>query len=95
MWTCPNVPVIGKLSVHVGLNLDTSLMSEYNQELLCMLDISTFAIIQYFIIEYNCIAGKFDRGKVWYFYFFKHLMRKVWQMNKSAERLLIVSSSLV
>ena len=89
MWTCPNVPVIGKSSVHVGLDLDTSLMSEYNQELLCMLDISTFAMIQYFIIlKVNYIAGRFDKGKVWHFYFLKHLVRKVWQMNESTVRLI-------
>ena len=45
MWTCPDIVVIGKWSMHVRLDVGMSLVSEYNQGLLHMLDILTFAMI--------------------------------------------------
>ena len=40
------------------------------------------------------ISGKFGRGKVWQIYFLQAFGKKVWQLNRSARRILIVSTNL-
>ena len=45
MYTRPDIVVIGKWPMHVRLDLGMSLIPEYNQGLLHMLDILTFAMI--------------------------------------------------
>ena len=58
-------------------------------ELKCLLSWST---CKETCIDY-CVAGKFGREKVWRIYSFQ-TFGKVWQINRSAKRLLIVSTNV-
>ena len=40
------------------------------------------------------IPGKFGNNNVWQKWMDKHFSEKVWQMNRSAKRLLIVTTNL-
>ena len=44
--------------------------------------------------QHSRIAGKFDGEKFSEFTIFERLAKKVWQINRSANRLLIVSTNL-
>ena len=46
------------------------------------------------MITNHCIAGKSGGGKVWRIDFFEPLQKKVWRINRSDNRLLIVSTNL-
>ena len=39
-----------------------------------------------------CMEGKFGRGKFGELTYFEHWQNKVWQINRSANRLLIIST---
>ena len=46
------------------------------------------------IICIYCLGGKVGRENVWRIILFKHLAKKVWRINRSAEGLLIVTTTL-
>ena len=53
-------------------------------------DTNSFSLHNNTCINYR-IAGKFGRGE---FTLFKHLAKKVWRINRSTNRLLVVSTNL-
>ena len=88
--------VMSSLSIHDKLPQESSSLSKLlcicTPVLSCLVCVCTYIwnVIQLFLY----IAEKFGRETFSKFAFFKHLSKKVWWINRSAKRLLIVNTNL-